>query len=665
MLAALSLSLLILCSFAINAAQSDRPPASAPATASETGERVVIVSIDATADPAARTLGISDAGIRERVIANAIASSATADNQGITILHRLATSNGFIAKASPAAIRALLATPGVSVRTDRIFEQQLDGSVPLINANDLWNRTVNNAPLRGDGTTLCVIDGGIDYAHPAFADRIAASRCLLPSGCPDPSDESNATDDQASGHGTHMAGILVGNGTYTGVAPGAKLLVAKVCDSAGSCYLSSMVAAMDWCANVSDDYNLSAISMSISDAGYYDSVGACPYDDGLDGAINAAWQKGVLVAIAAGNGRTSRGIGYPSCNPNATSVSSSTKQDALSTDRIGNLLKILAPTNVNCAAKGGGYSESSGTSAATPHVAGIAALLAENERMRGRTLTPGFLDTLLVRNGANVSNWTRVDALIAYLARESNASVNTSTNTAQVAGAGSLKFQSATDWSEFDACVVMNNNLVSVNSAACPQFNKSASITFTSLSIPHHLSGPLAIFADGVFCRDCVAGDYNASAGTFSFNVSHFTSYTAGLITNLTIWDQADAMPYGGAAANAGESIGFYANFTNATSQPAATANGACQIDFANPTYDGYEAMTYDVVKKLFVASHSFADPGTINYKINCTGQGENLETSDSVIIGPAHKPVPEFGTWALMLALGLTIGGFVALRRA
>jgi hypothetical protein len=586
-----------------------------------------------------------------------------AGERGFHVLHRFATSNGFTAQASPVAIRTLLATPGVSIRLDRIFTQQLDVSVPLIDANDLWNRTVNGAPLRGDGEAVCIVDGGIDYNHTAFAGRIAATRCLLSATCPNPADESNASDDQASSHGTHMAGIVAGNGTYTGVAPGARLVVAKVCDVGGNCELSAMVAAIDWCVNVSDQYNISAISMSISDGGYYNTPGDCPYDDGLDGAINAAWLKGIVFAVAAGNGRSSRGIGYPSCNPNATSVSSSTKQDALGVERIGELLKVLAPTDVNTAARGGGYALSGGTSSATPHVAAVAALLAENERRNGRTLVPGLLDNVIIHNGVNVSNWTRVDALMAYLAR-GNESINVSARSITKLGVGTLRFNKTVDWSEFDKCAVVAHNYISINSATCPQFNTGATLTLTNLTFPGSTSGTPVIYADGKLCTDCVNQSWDSSAGTFVFNVSHFTGYSAGLLTNLTIWDQTDAMPYGSIPATAGGGIAFYANFTNASSLPANATNGACMIDFAAPSYDGYEAMTWDSGKALFTISHIFPTAGTFDWKVNCTGQGENLEANDTITINPPLPITPEFGTIALVAALVLVVGGIVSLRR-
>lgn len=144
------------------------------------------------------------------------------------------------------------------------------------------------------------------------------------------------------------------------------------------------------------------------------------------------------------------------------------------------------------------------------------------------------------------------------------------------------------------------------------------------------------------------------------------TGVAEGTLTNLTVWDDAEVgMPYAGLSRVAGQMVVFYANFTNASQMPSNATSGACVIDFADPAYDGYAAMIWDAGLKLHTFTTSFASAGNYAWKVNCTGNGDNLEALDNIIIGSStpSTDVPEFGTWALLVALGLVAGGIVSMR--
>jgi hypothetical protein len=159
--------------------------------------------------------------------------------------------------------------------------------------------------------------------------------------------------------------------------------------------------------------------------------------------------------------------------------------------------------------------------------------------------------------------------------------------------------------------------------------------------------------------------------GKLVFNVTHWTNYTVQDGFGLDIWDQTDnGVLFGGQTRYTGNQTYFYANYTNTSYQPGNATNGGCIIDFNMP-YDGYEPMTWNSTLKLHVFNRTFAVAAIYDWKVNCSGDGNNMEATDTVNISsppaapggpPAH--VPEFGTMALLLALGIVAAGIASFRR-
>ncbi|MEV4266898.1 S8 family serine peptidase [Kribbella sp. NPDC049584] len=252
----------------------------------------------------------------------------------------------------------------------------LDKSVPQIGAPDAWK-----AGYEGTGVEVAVLDTGVDATHPDLAGKVKESVDF--SGSP------SGTVDHF-GHGTHVAATIAGTGagaggTRKGVAPKADLLVGKVLGDDGYGYDSWIIAGMEWAAAE----GAKVVNMSLGG-------GATDGTDPLSQAVNdITAQTGTLFVVAAGNEGQDETVGTPGAAASALTVGAVDRNDQLADfssrgPRLGDAgLKpeITAPGVGIIAARAAGtimgdpvdelYTSASGTSMATPHVAGAAALLAQ------------------------------------------------------------------------------------------------------------------------------------------------------------------------------------------------------------------------------------------------------------------------------------------------
>lgn len=252
----------------------------------------------------------------------------------------------------------------------------LDPNLTQVGADDAWA-----AGFRGDGVTVGVIDGGVDARHPDLAGRVVAEANF--SGSPDALDRH--------GHGTHVAAVAAGSGAgsggaRSGVAPAARIVNAKVLDDDGWGYESEAIAGMEWAAPQADVVNVSLGYMGDSDG-----------RDPLSTAVDELTERhGTLFVVAAGNsGPVSRTVFTPGAAERALTVGAVDATDTVAgfssrgplTGSYELKPEIVAPGVDIVAARatdtGMGtpvddlYTASSGTSMAAPHVAGAAALLAQ------------------------------------------------------------------------------------------------------------------------------------------------------------------------------------------------------------------------------------------------------------------------------------------------
>ncbi|WP_189698000.1 S8 family serine peptidase [Streptomyces chromofuscus] len=273
--------------------------------------------------------------------------------------------------ASARTARPSFANGIAKVWLDGKVNADLSESTTQIGAQQVW----------ADGNTgkdvkVAVLDTGVDPEHPDLAGQIEDSASFIPY-------EPDAVD--YHGHGTHVASTVAGTGSASdgkerGVAPGARLEIGKVLDQSGSGQESWIIAGMEWAAR---DQQAKIVSMSLGGGG--DATD--PMSQAVD---RLSAETGALFVVAAGNGGP-RSIGSPGAADSALTVGAVDSADQLADfssqgprgGDFGLKPEITAPGVDILAARShyrrggqGHYTTMSGTSMATPHVAGTAALLA-------------------------------------------------------------------------------------------------------------------------------------------------------------------------------------------------------------------------------------------------------------------------------------------------
>ncbi len=260
----------------------------------------------------------------------------------------------------------------------------LDESVPLINADDVWKMKDNfGKHITGKDITIAFLDTGVDYNHLDLRENYIAE------GSYDfVNDDANPIDD--NGHGTHVAGIALGKGIesnyqYVGVAPDAKFYSFKILKHDGEgdflTYYNGMMRALD--PNDDGDYSDHVDIVSLS----FGTKEPGDPDDSFCQVLDNVVKSGIIVVAAAGNlGPESNTITSPGCARRTICVGSTNKNDVIaSTSSRGpvecngsyiNKPDVVAPgVSIKSMKNGGGYEFNSGTSMATPHIAGAAALI--------------------------------------------------------------------------------------------------------------------------------------------------------------------------------------------------------------------------------------------------------------------------------------------------
>jgi subtilisin len=310
----------------------------------------------------------------------------------------------FIAlELTPEERAALALDPDVErVLDDVLLFPVLTDSAPLVEADQAWN-----AGFDGSGMVVAVLDTGVDTTHPFLAGKVVEEACysktqpgvsetLCPSGLDQQIGFGAAVPCTLTNcfHGTHVAGIAAGHDPLAtepiaGVARGASVFAIQVftkvidpasCGGVAPCigaFSSDVIAGLErvYAVALGGTHTIASVNMSLGGNLFTSPCNNEPYKPIIDNLRSI----GIATIVASGNSGIPFAITSPACISSAVSVGSTNKDDVVSTFSNGaSFLSLLAPgESITSSVTGGTYSAVSGTSMATPHVAGAWAVLRE------------------------------------------------------------------------------------------------------------------------------------------------------------------------------------------------------------------------------------------------------------------------------------------------
>ncbi|MCB9076924.1 MAG: peptidase S8 [Anaerolineaceae bacterium] len=323
------------------------------------------------------------------------------------------------------------------------YNEPIRYNLSKINAETAWNSC-----SQGEGIIVAVVDTGIDLDHPDLQANLVSGQSFV-SGTSSPDDDA--------GHGTHVAGMVAGvsnNGGIIGVAPKASLMPVKVLDSQGSGSLYDVADGIEWAT----DNGANVINLSLGSVGNSST---------LQAAVDYATNQGALLVAAGGNcgdayyylnGCSYRDQPvYPAAYTNVMAVASTDSSDNQSSfSNEGSYIEIAAPgSSIYSTYPSGAYATMSGTSMASPHVAGLAALIwSQNPDWTNQEVRSQIRATA---QDLGSSGW---DSQFGYGRIDASAALNSQTTTASTVNPGT----EATDAAAVDAPYVPGEILLKLRS---------------------------------------------------------------------------------------------------------------------------------------------------------------------------------------------------------
>ncbi len=411
------------------------------------------------------------------------AAEQAAGSLGGRVLRSLEIIRAFTARLTASAALRLARDPAVRwVSLDAaVWETGCSDCISSSNLKSAYIRSIRADKVwsqsgfpQGRNVGVAVLDSGVNPQTDLYTvygdDRLVAAVNF--------NTDDNQTPYDNYGHGSHVAGVIGGNGRsyngyYIGVAPQSNIINVKVSNDDGSAYMSSVIAGMQWILENKDNYNIRVVNISMNSA-EMESYNTSPFD----AAAEVLWFNGIVVVVSAGN--TGTGGFYPPANDpfvitvgatddkGTASVSDDVvasfsaygktddgfkKPDLVAPGKniislMGNSNGVLPTEHPENIIKGG-YFKMSGTSVSAPVVAGTVALLLEDEP----NLTPDQVKYRLMATAnktwagytSTKAGYGIVDAYAAVNGT-STASANTGTNLSQMLFTGDEPVSSSVAW---------------------------------------------------------------------------------------------------------------------------------------------------------------------------------------------------------------------------
>ncbi len=491
----------------------------------------------------------------------------------------------------------------------------------------------NNLGVNGSGITIAVLDTGVNSSHPDFQGRIVDQKDFT---------ESNTVEDK-NGHGTHVAGSALGDGSassgqYAGTAPEASLMSVKVLEESGSGNLDTIISGIDYAANNSAD----VISMSL---GGRLSTEYTP----LTSSVQNARDNGSVVIAAAGNDGYYNYTSVPAAIEGAIAVGATNDaKDVTSFTSKGPVPydgrpkpEVAAPGVRITSAKyntSQDYTEKSGTSMSTPLVSGIAALALEENT----GWTNEGLENALTASGSsnkldNSQNVFQVGTGVVNASRVVNPEITFSET--------SFNFLDAPAYVDNSQTVTVTNNAPgSVNYSIGSQIHRFDSITSVSQASNASIS----------FDRDYIQLDSGESKNLdFNFTISEENSDPFGALIRLNEVDSSQS--YGLIAGGTSVETGVKADFSLNSTQIDVTDSVKADASASEPESASYSwSMGDGTGLSGEVIEHSYDSLGNYTIELVLEENGDSSSKTKQVEVKDLYSPTADFTTNTSTAEVGL-----------